>query len=472
MSNQVTKLAAVVIAVVASGCSLSPDYTRPDVSEAIPDAFPASALTGTSASDVGWREYFRDPELQRLIELALLNNSELTLASLETLAMRARYNIERADRLPNATLDVSGTRSRVPQSVSATGSEYINQQHQVGVGLAAFELDFFGRVKSLSETALANYLATEEAERSVQITLIAELAGAYVGERSLAKRLVLAEQALEGREAAMKLAVQRYEAGVSSELDVRQQETLLESARVSVARLRREHAQARNAINVLVGQPVELSDSASLDGLLMSPKLPADLPSELLTQRPDIRAAEQRLIGANASIGAARAAFFPSISLTASVGSASDELSGLFESGTGAWSFMPRISLPIFDGGRNEANLELAHLRRNAAVAEYEQAVQVAFREVADALVARETLDEQLAAQQRLYDAQAQRLALARQRYEQGVAGHLEALDAERELFDAEQALVQVRALQITNRIDLYRALGGGVEVQRTVASN
>ncbi|HEX7046809.1 MAG TPA: efflux transporter outer membrane subunit [Gammaproteobacteria bacterium] len=450
-----------------AGCSLTPDYERPDVRPSAAKMYPAAAgetESGIAVADIGWREFFHDPQLQELIELALLNNNTLTSATLDILAARAQYNIQSSERLPNLSIDGSLTRTRVPASVSATGFEMTTEQYQVGLGIAAFELDFFGRVESLSESALAQYLATEEAARSVKITLIAEVARAYLAERALAEQLELARQTLEGREAAYELAVQRHEAGAASTFDLRQHEVLLESAHVAVPALKREHAQARNALVLLVGTPLDaFPETATLGAQAFADRIPADLSSRLLVQRPDIRAAEQRLISANANIGAARAAFFPRISLTGSVGSVSGELSGLFGAGTDTWSFIPRISLPIFSGGRNSANLELAKVRKHAAVVQYEQAVQTAFREVADALVARATLNDQLSAQRRLRDAQAERLALARQRYEAGAASYLEVLDAEREFFAAEQALVQVRQQQLASAVGLYRALGGGL---------
>lgn len=457
--------AIVAGALLAAGCTLAPEYHRPDSAIDAEKMYPA-ATGGSSISvaDIGWREFFRDEKLQELIELALVNNNTLTSATLDVLAARAEYNIQSAERVPNLNLDGSLARTRVPESISATGVAMTTEQYQIGLGIAAFELDFFGRVKSLSQAALAQYLATEEAARSAKITLVAEVARAYLAERALAEQLALAQRTLEGRKTAYELAVQRHEAGAASRFELRQHEVLLESARVAVPALTREHALARNALTLLVGTSLgEFPATATLASPSFLGEVPANLSSELLLQRPDILAAEQRLVGANANIGAARAAFFPRISLTGSAGSVSGELSGLFSAGTDTWSFIPRLSLPIFSGGRNVANLELAKVRKRAAVVQYEQAVQSAFRDVADALVARETLVDQLAAQQRLRDAQAERLELARQRYEAGAASYLDVLDAEREFFNAEQALVQVRQQQLANAVGLYRAFGGGL---------
>jgi multidrug efflux system outer membrane protein len=447
---------------------MAPDYQRPEapIAAAYPDAAsPAAAMR--PASDIGWREFFPDPRLQSLIELALENNRDLRLAALNIEAARAQYNIQRADQIPNLNASGSFNRSRTPASISPFHETMTTSQYQVGLGIAAFELDFFGRIRSLSDAALAQYLATEEARRAALISLIAEVGRAYLTEQAFAEQLALARQALQVREDAYRLAQQRYDAGVSSAIDLRQQETLVEAARISSAMLSRQQAQAANALTLLIGAPTSrLPVAEHLSTQHMITDIPAGLPSALLSQRPDIRAAEQRLIAANASIGATRAAFFPRISLTGSIGTASTELSDLFGSGTGIWSFMPQITLPIFDGGRNRANLRLSEGRKNQAIVQYEQAIQTAFREVADALVARGTLEDQLAAQERFYRAQSELLKLAQQRYDSGIASYLEVLDAQRQLFAAEQDLVQTRQLRLTNAIDLYRALGGGLREQ------
>lgn len=462
-----TFLAPVLLLGLLSGCAtLAPDYQRPEAPTA--GLYPASQIEqpGIRAVDVGWRDFFQDARLQGLIDSALEHNRDLRAAVLNIEAARAAYNIQSAERLPSLDAQGSFSRGRTPASVSQTGAAYTASQYQVGLGVAAFELDFFGRVRSLSEAALAEYLATEEAARAAQISLVAEVGRAYLAERAYAEQLGLARQTLQARADSLRLVQQRFDAGAASALELRQTETLVESARVSVAGLERQQAQALNALTVLVGAPLaqlELPDPLALSQQSLMTDIPPGLPSELLTQRPDIRAAEQRLISANANIGAARAAFFPRISLTGTVGTASTELSDLFGSGTGLWTFMPQISLPIFNSGRNRANLALAEVRRNQAVADYERAIQQAFREVADALVARDSLEQQLAAQERLLRAQSDRLALAEQRYESGVANYLEVLDAQRELFDAEQALVQTRQLRLQNAIDFYRAAGGGL---------
>ena len=451
-----------------SGCaSLAPEYQRPEAP--VPASYPggqAGAVAGIRAVDIGWREFFQDPRLQALIETALEHNRDLRSAVLNIEAARAAYNIQSAERLPSLDAQGSFSRGRTPATLSPTGQDRTTSQYQVGLGIAAFELDFFGRVSSLSEAALAEFLATEEAARAAQISLVAEVGRAYLAERAFAEQLELARQTLAAREDSLRLVRQRFEAGAASALELWQAETLVESARVSVAALERQQAQAGNALALLVGAPLaqlELPAPLPLSQLSVLTDIPPGLPSELLVQRPDIRAAEQRLISANANIGAARAAFFPRITLTGTVGTASTELSDLFGSGSGLWSFMPQITVPIFNSGRNRAALALAEVRRHQAVADYERTIQQAFREVSDALVARASLERQLAAQERLLAAQRERLRLAQQRYESGVADYLEVLDAQRELFAAEQALVETRQLRLQNAIDFYRAAGGGL---------
>lgn len=456
------RLGALMLAALVGGCSLPPDYQRPQAP--LPERYAGTDEAPTSAATPAWREFFPDRRLQRLIDTALTSNRDLRRAVLDIQAARAAYGIQRSEELPQLGASTSAARTRTPSGLSATGSAVTRSQYEVGLTVTAWELDFFGRVQSLSEAALARYLASEEARRAVQVSLVAEVARTYLAERALAERLALARQTLAARREAYGLVEQRYGAGASSKLDLRQAEVLVRAAEVAVAALTREHAQAANALALLVG--TELNDLPEPTPLAEQTlvTVPAGLPAELLERRPDIRAAEQRLIAANANIGAARAAFFPRITLTAGAGLASNELAGLFDGNTGTWSFIPRLTLPIFDAGRNQRSLELAEVRKEQAVVDYEQAIRQAFYEVADALAALSALDEQLAAQAQLLAAQRERLALAEQRYEAGVANYLEVLDARRELFDAEQNLVQTRRLRLNSAIDLYRALGGGVE--------
>ena len=468
---QRSTLVVAIAAALLGACSLNPAYVRPEA----PVAAQFSGDAGGSARaaiDIGWREFFPDQRLQKLIETALANNRDLRTAALRIEEARALYNVQSADLLPNFSGTATGVRARTPGSLTPTNRPLITSNYQVGFSLASFELDFFGRVRSLNDAALAAYLATAEAQRSAQLSLVSEVAKAYLAERGFAEQLTLAQQTLDGRKKAYDLSKQRFDVGASSDFDLQLAESLVQSARVAVLTLQRQRAQSENALTLLVGQPLAALPAAPLlssENIITT--IPAGVPSDLLIHRPDILAAEQRLKSANANIGAARAAFFPRISLTAALGTSSNALSGLFSAGSGSWSFAPQLVLPIFDAGRNNSNLTLAQVRSNLAVADYEKVIQVAFREVSDALVARGTLDEQVAAQQAVVNAQAQRLKLANLRFQNGIANALDVVDAQRDLFTAEQSLVQTRLLRLTNAVDLYRALGGGLKETSTAAS-
>ncbi|WP_028104812.1 efflux transporter outer membrane subunit [Pseudoduganella violaceinigra] len=470
--------AALLLAGAISGCSMAPSYQRP--AAPVADAFPAgtppvgaatTAAQGTQAAiDTGWRAFFPDGRLQQLIETALANNRDLRIAALRIEEARGVYRIQRADRLPTLNANLGESRSRTPGFASISGQPQTSGRFDASLAIPAFELDFFGRVKSLSDAALASYLATEEAKQAAQISLVAEVAKAYYTERAFAEQQVLAESTYDARKRTFDLTRQRVEGGASSLLDLRSNEQQMETARASALALARQRAQAANALALLVGQALpagtasgapQPTEDAQADAMSA---LTAGAPSDLLANRPDIRAAEQRLKSANANIGAARAAFFPRITLTTSAGSASRDFSGLFEGGSGTWAFAPQLVLPIFDTGRNLANLDVSHARKNIAVADYEKTIQTAFREVADALAARTYLGEQVAAQRTVQEAQAERLRLLQLRFENGVASSLDVLDAQRELFTAQQALVQARLLRMSSAIDLYRALGGGLK--------
>jgi multidrug efflux system outer membrane protein len=458
-----TRLTLIMLAAgLLSACSMAPLYVQPAAPVAA--TFIGNADGTATAADTGWRTFFPDQRLQALITAALIDNRDLRTAALRIEEARALYNVQSADLLPNINGTASGARARIPGALSVTGRPTTGGTYQVGFGLASFELDFFGRVRSLNDAALAQYLATTEARLSVQISLVSEVAKAYLAERGFDEQLMLAQQTLDGRLQAYKLAQQRYDVGASSELDLRLSETLVQTARVAQLTLQRQRAQASNALTLLVGRAtIDLPPATLLSDENIVTTIAAGLPSDLLNRRPDIRAAEQRLKSANANIGAARAAFFPRISLTAAAGTSSNALSGLFNAGSGSWSFAPQLVLPIFDAGRNRSNLTLAQVRTDLAVVDYEKVIQVAFREVSDALVARGLLDEQVVAQQAVVTAQTVRLKLAQQRFDNGIASALDVVDAQRELFIAQQALVQTRLLRLTNAVDLYRSLGGGL---------
>lgn len=475
-----TALTIPLIALSLGACSLAPVYERPQAPvaaawkvdgagspHAAADAAPGGAADAApgAASDIGWRDFYAEPALRRLIDRALEHNRDLRIAILNIEAARAQYGIRRADELPTVGAGASASRQRVPADLSPTGRSTISDRYQVDIGVTGFELDFFGRVRSLSEAALAEYLATEEAARAARIGLVAQVAGGWLAERAAAEQIALLERTIEARQRSYALIRLRHGAGVASELELRQAEGLLEGARAELAEARRARLQARNGLELLVGAPLadeDLADGVSLAQARLQAAPPAGLPSALLERRPDVLAAEQRLRGANASIGAARAAFFPRIALTGALGTASRELSGLFGGGSGIWSFVPQISLPLFDAGRIQSNLDLAEARRNIAVADYERTIQRAFREVADALAARSTIGERLRALQAQVDAAARTLELSELRYRNGVDSQLQWLEAQRSLLGAEQGLLAARAAELANRVELYKALGGG----------
>ncbi len=446
-----------------SGCSFTPDYVRPDAPVAAqwPDARAANA--GRDASRLAWQAYFPDPRLQALIASALEHNRDLRLAVARVEEARAQYGIQRADRLPSFNLAASQNASRTPADLASRGVATLSRRDDVNVSLLSFELDFWGRVASLNDAAKASFLASEAAQRAFRLSLIASVADGYLGLKEAEERTELVRQTLQTRADTRQLVQRRREVGLASDLDALQADGAFESARAELASLERQRSSAQHFLRTLVG--VERTDwpagrSLSEQGIV--PDLAAGLPASVLTRRPDILAAEQRLLAANANIGAARAAFLPRITLVGSAGSASSALSGLFDSGSGAWSFQPGLSLPIFDGGRLGANLDLAEVRKHIAVLEYEKAIEQAFREVADLLVARETLHQQLNAQQAFADSQRQRLALAEARYRGGVASFLEVLDAQRDALSARQGVIQTRRALLSAAAQLYKALGGG----------
>ncbi len=445
---------------VLSSCSMAPTYVRPDAP--IESQFPGKsddATAKTPATRIGWNEFFHEPRLRALIAAAIENNRDLRVAALRIEEARALYGIQFADRLPNFEAQGAGTRQR---TVGTTGGMVTQGNYTVGLGLAAFELDFFGRVKSLSDAALAEYLATEEAQRAAYISLVSEVAKTYLTERAQARQIELAKESYESYKRSYELMQKRYEVGASSALELRQYETLMQSALVSLSTLQRQRAQTENALVVLIGgkqiKDLPAAHDLSEDDIMQD--IPAGLPSDLINNRPDIRQYEQLLKSANANIGAARAAFFPRITLTGFAGTASPTLS---DAGSGAWTFMPQLTLPIFDAGRNISNLDLAEARKNIAVAQYEKTVQVAFREVADALMARDWLNEQVKAQAAVLKSETERLKLSEARYNNVIASSLEVFDSQRQQFAAQQSLVDARLLRLINTVELYRSLGGGI---------
>ena len=456
-----TVTALVTSALLLGGCmSLIPAYERPAApvpAAYAPELTPAGAAGAAAAADIDWQRYITDARLKRLIEISLANNRDLRVAILNIEQARATYQIRRADELPSVGAGL--TAQRQPGSNGGLVNTYA-----VGLQVTGYELDFFGRVRSLSQAALSQYLATEEARKTVQITLVASVANAYVGLIADDELLRVTRDTLKTRDESFKLTKLKFDNGAASELDFRQAEQLLEGARATLAQTQRQRALDENALVLLLGQalPADLPAGLPLAEQQVSTELPAGLPSELLTRRPDVRSAEQQLLAANANIGAARAAFFPRISLTASAGTASSELGNLFKSGTFALTGTATLLQPIFDAGRNQANLDVAKVNKDIAIAQYEKAIQTAFREVSDSLAGRATLGEQLRAQTAQTNAAQISFNLADLRYRNGAASYLDVLDAQRSLFSAQQALVQVQALQAQNLMTLYKVLGGG----------
>lgn len=453
-------LAGMVMAAAITAACGALEPRLPEAQPAIAAQWPLPATTAPATgavADIGWRDFFTDPALESLIAQALANNRDLRVAVLNVERARGLYGIQRADRVP--TLEATGTMVREGGDDRATTESY-----RAGVGVTGFEVDLFGRVASLSEAALQRYLAEEESRRSAQLSLIAEVANAYLTLAADREQLRLARATLETREQAYAITAKRHELGAVSGLDLSQSRTLVEGARAEAARFAGEVARDSNALTLLVGSPPDpaLLPTDFTDPVTGLAALPAGLPSTVLLRRPDVRAAEHELRAANADIGAARAAFFPTITLTGSIGSPSDELSGLFASGSEVWSFVPQVRVPIFDGGRLYAGLQVAKADRDIALARYEGAIQQGFREVADALALTGTLAEQHAALRALVDAARRGEELAQARYAAGRDSFLVLLEAQRTLYVAEQALITTRLAEQANRVTLYKVLGGG----------
>ena len=443
-----------------AGCSLVPPLERP--AAPLPARYDDAVVEASNGADLGWREMFTDARLRRLIELSLSNNRDLRIATLNVEAVRAQFDIASAARLPSVSASAGMARQRVP--ADAAGG--VQEQKTVGVGLSAFEIDLFGRVRAQSEAAFARYLASEQGRRAAQISLVAAVADAYFAEVLASQQLKLTDSTLEDWRSSLKIARLLNEARQNSGLDVAQAEGQVATAEADLEARRRTLAQARNALELLVGttMPADMADAVPLEMQSLPTALPAGLPSELLTRRPDILQAEQALVASNADIGAARAAFFPQISLTASLGFASSSVGSLFSGAQRAWSFSPQITQPLFQGGRLRAELDLATIRNSAAVADYERVIQVAFREVSDGLAARATYGKQIEAQLRTVASAERVRELSDLRYRAGQEGRLQLLDAQRTAYAARQALLELRRDEFLGTTALYKALGGGYQ--------
>lgn len=469
------RLAALALASLTflGGCaSLAPTYERPAAPVPAQLGEAAAEAPAVPVADLGWQAFFVDARLQQAIALALQNNRDLRIAALNIERVRGLYGVQSADALPSVGVAAAENAQRVPGDLSTTGQGRVSRQYSATLGFSAYELDLFGRVRSLREASLQQVFATEAARRTTHIGLVSQVAGSWLTLAADHARLELAQATLKSQGDTLRLTERRHELGVSSDLDVQRARTTVESARADVARYAGQVQADLQALQLLLGAPLppEAMPGTEATALAFAP-LPAGLNSEVLLQRPDVMQAERDLQAANATIGAARAAFFPRISLTASVGTASSSLSGLFGAGSGIWSFVPQLALPIFDNGRNRSNLQVAQADRDIRVATYERSIQAAFREVADGLSQRQSLVEQLAAQRALEAAAARAQFLSQARFERGVDDFLSVLDAQRSLYAAQQGRISTALAQQLNAVTLYKALGGGWEAATRTAA-
>jgi multidrug efflux system outer membrane protein len=463
---------------ILTACTMEPHYKRPEAP--VPASWTDQAQPSnntTPAARVGWREFFPDKNMQRLIEMALANNRDLRVAALNVQATQAQYRIQRSDLFPTIAATGLEEIEKYPTGVSAaqgtggTGSAGVSTNgstirfFEAGVGFTSYEIDLFGRIRSLNHEAFEKYLSSEETRRSTQLTLIAQVVSAYLTVLADETILKVTRETLKSQQDSYDLTKRSLDAGTTTALAFRQAATTVDTARSNLAQYNRQAAQDRNALMLLLGGPIptDIAFDIDLGAVNLSADLPAEVPSQVLTSRPDVLAAEHTLIAANADIGAARAAFFPSITLTGQYGTASTQLSGLFKAGSSAWSFAPQITLPIFTGGKNKASLDLSKIEKDINIAQYEKALQTAFREVDDALSARQTLDEQLAAQRALLEDTSQSYELANLRFKNGVDSFLPVLDAQRALYSAQQSVINLELIRLQNMATLYKALGGGM---------
>jgi multidrug efflux system outer membrane protein len=452
-----------------SACDLAPAYHRPGLPApaTLPSGgtYPAPAAASPQAPDIAWQDFFVDPALRQVIATGLANNRDLRIALANVEQARALYRVQRADLLPTIDANAKATYARAAASQAFPGQDRTTHIYSVNAGLSAFEIDLFGRVRNLTRAALEQYLATEEGAHATRITLIAEIASAYLTMAADQDQLKISQATLESFRQSFELTQAQFRIGVTSELEVRQAQTNFEQARYDIAALRTQIARDQNALDLLVGTTVtadQLPTGLGDHGFTLA-DLPASLSSDILLQRPDVLQAEHQLKAQHANIGAARAAFFPQISLTALAGTLSPALSGLFDKGSYTWQVAPSATQTIFDFGRNAANLRYAKASRDAALATYERAIQTAFREVADALAERGTINEQVTARADRVTAAATAYRLSDARYRAGVDPFLTTLDAQRTLYGAQQNLVQTRLDAASNLVELYRALGGGL---------
>jgi outer membrane protein, multidrug efflux system len=486
----VKRLLVSVLAAALAGCTLIPAYQRPP--PPVPNRWPADAPTANStaapgagtlsvpAADIGWQEFFADPRLERLVAIALENNRNLRIAVLDVEASQAQFRLQRAPLFPAISATGSGLVDKLPSSGASPygrlggGSDPYLRYFNAGIGFANYELDLFGRERSLTQQAFEQYLAQGYTRRSVEISLVSEVASDYFTVLADQALVTLSRNTLRDDKESYEITQAMFDHDRATLLALRQSESAVDGARASLAQYRGQLAKDTHALVLVLGEPIPrdlpAGETIEREGLLE--QVPAALPSGLIARRPDILSAEHALEAANANIGAARAAFFPSIELTASGGTASSSLSKLFAMGTGTWSFAPTITLPLFTGGENRANLDLAHIEKNIAVANYELAIQTAFREVSDSLAARATYRDQLEAQRALVSADADAYRLADMRFRAGIDSYLPTLTAELSLYSARQQLITLRQADLTNEVTLYEALGGGWKRRTDLARN
>ncbi len=462
--------AATICLLALAGCTFMPEYNRPEspIAPSWPEV-PGYGKTPTNAvpvpaADIGWREFFRDPRLQQLIELALTNNLDLHVAMENVEQTRALYHVQRNELIPTVDVNATGDRQRIAFGYAGTGSGSTFQEYDVNLGVASYELDLFGRIRSLKRQALEVYLSSQEAQKSAQIALVAEVSAAYLTEREVTEQLAVAQQTLNAASNVFELTKSSYQAGVRSQFDLNAAETQLQTARTNVAGYEQQLAQAENYLVLLLGcsLPADLPPTGPFNPDICLADVPAGLPSDLLQRRPDILEAEHQLEGANANIGAARAAFFPTVTLTAAAGTASTTLQGLFAPGSAAWNFSPQISWPIFAAGTAWNELQATKAAKRIEVAYYQKSIETAFREVADSLAVRDTVRTQLAANQATVKATQQNYELTQARFDNGVASSLDVLAARQNLDNAQQNLIVSQYSRLFNLINLYQALGGG----------
>ncbi|MGI4859717.1 MAG: efflux transporter outer membrane subunit [Janthinobacterium lividum] len=459
----------VLASAVLGACSLAPHYERPaaPVTPSFPggDAYKTNAATGNgvAAADLGWQDVFTDARLKAIIALALKNNRDLRVAALNVATARAQFQVERAGLLPTLNAVGGETRTRTPANLTYVGRPTVASEYSA-VGSAQWELDFFGRVRSLSDAALATYFSTAQARKATEISIVAQVANQYLTVRGYDAQLIVTQNTLKTAGESYRIAKLQFDNGVGDALDLKQSEGIVDQAQSNLQDQIRSRAQAVNALVLLVGAPLpdDLPPPLKLEDQRIIADIPAGVPSDLLTRRPDILEAEETLLADNASIGAARAAFFPSITITGEAGGASSQLGSLFKAGQAYWSFAPQINIPIFSGGQNTANLDIAKVRKNIGIANYEKAIQTAFREVADSLAARGTYDDQIDALTRYVASQQTRLDLSDLRYKNGVDSYLSVLTAQTDLYSAQQMLVNAQLDRATNLVLLYQRLGGG----------